>query len=424
MSNNTNKRGWSDEPEENEVRIPLTDKTPIELTVENPNGSVLVRSGDDQEVLVLSHKYGRRDSARYEAASLEVSVWDQKIHVAPHFSKISSNLSAIGTMVGAFAGKEINTKINFGSHGNEVAFDLEIVLPRDAAVGTVQVKTASGDATVREIAADVVVSTASGDATVNDVTGAVTVNTASGEIHTQATSGDLKVNTASGDAVIEQPVGPLNVHTASGDARTTGAALPSFGFHTASGDLAIEATLTGDGPYRINGVSGDADLALEPGPEGVTVTFQSVSGDARLPSPFQKTDRRTWQIGQGGPTVNVKTVSGDLHARTLTLPAAPSRRDANDSRPTPATPPTPPTPVTPPTPPAPLTPASPTAVAPDAPTTPIPAPPAPTNNTVTETAESDDDQARLAMLQAVERGELDIEEALRRLDGDESPPQP
>jgi hypothetical protein len=197
----------------------------------------------------------------------------------------------------------------------------------------------------------------------------------------------------------------------------------------------LEAALGGDGPYKAESVSGDVQLGLRPGTGGAAVTFQSLSGDATVEPPFRKTDRRAWRVGDGGPTVSVKSVSGDLRARLLPGVAEPaagdSRASAADAPTVPIAPvaPVPPAPPAPPVPP--VAPAPPAAPAPAAtfsvgaasePTSSAPVEPSTPVETAAEGAV--DEETRLAVLQAVERGEIDVEEALRRLEPPEAPPGP
>ncbi|CAA9571835.1 MAG: hypothetical protein AVDCRST_MAG19-2865, partial [uncultured Thermomicrobiales bacterium] len=160
------------------------------------------------------------------------------------------------------------------------------------------------------------------------------------------------------------------------------------------------------------------------------------------------TDRRAWQAGAGTHRIAVQTVSGDLHlagatavAPTVAARATPRFEPAPAANPTPSraavpAPPAPPAPPTPPEPPAP----------------PLPAAPAPaTGEAGVETGTRDEtdvpeprpdismaegdlaprpaanrpeDARRLAVLGAVERGEIDVEEALRRLDAADPRGQP
>ena len=125
--------------------------------------------------------------------------------------------------------------------------------------------------------------------------------------------------------------------------------------------------------------------------------------------PFRRTDRRLWQSGAGdsGPRIDVTSVSGDLTAEFAAAEngvapvAAPAARRVDLA----------------PAPPAPLAP----------PAAPLPPTPTP-GSTVAQTGGVSEDAARqdtgpaqseahrLAVLEAVERGEIDVEEALRRLE--------
>ena len=133
--------------------------------------------------------------------------------------------------------------------------------------------------------------------------------------------------------------------------------------------------------------------------------------------PFRKTDRRLWQAGPAdrGPRIDVTTVSGDLAVGFA----------AADRAFVPASTPTSPLDDVPPAPPVPPAPA----IAPDRPSLPTePAPPTVSSpRGEIDLAEIDarpeaaqatgpGDAVRLAVLEAVERGEIDVEEALRRLE--------
>ena len=181
--------------------------------------------------------------------------------------------------------------------------------------------------------------------------------------------------------------------------------------------------------------SGDVHFTLEqPERSGATVTFRTVAGSSNVDDPFRRVAPRRWQLGNGdGPQIEVTTVSGDLH-----VDASFSSRLLNGKSvaryaemvPVPPAPPTPPA--------APASPAPPST--PEMPSAPrvsaAPpvftsddllafAPPAPDesdflDSTADEEApapqRTPEEAARIALLEAVARGELDIEEALRRLD--------
>jgi DUF4097 and DUF4098 domain-containing protein YvlB len=218
-------------------------------------------------------------------------------------------------------------------------------------------------------------------------------------VTTQGTQGDVSIHAANGDLTLDRPMGRVTARTVSGDLTIRGGNLSRFALNTVNGDATVETALTGDAS-RIEGVNGDVRLDLIlPATTGGTLSVRSVSGDAHVAPPFRSVAKRTWRIGpggDGGPSVAIKTVSGDLNARgmlsdelTRTVNAVMAASDeltrTVNAVVVASEPPKPPAPPAPPT-------------APEG-----------RGETVAD--------PRLAILQAVERGELDIDEAMRRLDG-------
>jgi hypothetical protein len=241
--------------------------------------------------------------------------------------------------------------------------DLQLDVPFGA---TVVVEGASTDVDVRGLRGDQRYRSASGDLVLREVSGSLTI---------EALSGDVEID-ADGPATI-------TARTVSGDLDLRGASIPELRATTTSGDLHIAGTFDGNGPYAIETVSGDATLAPA---GGVRVEARTITGDidSELPSRRDDADgRRALIIGPGGPTIAFRSTSGDLRVvagasspgtptPAITMAAAdPGRPDATP----PAT-----MPVTPTTPTAPL------------------------------------DDARLTILRALERGEIDVREAGRRLE--------
>jgi len=228
--------------------------------------------------------------------------------------------------------------------------------------------------------------------------------------------GEVAVDAASGDLSLRDIAGSVRLRTASGAVSIEEASIPSFQFQTASGDVRVRGLLTGPGPFRVETVSGgvDLDLALPAAGDrepNLSLVFRTVSGDADVGPIFRAAGRRAWRIGNdsaAGPEIAVRTVSGDLEARLELRPEAPVMEDAARPGagvaaldPIPAVP----EPPAPPMPPAPPEPAATAASAEAAP---------PPVDATADTAPLPVD--RLSLLKAVERGEIDVEEALRRLD--------
>lgn len=430
-----NERRRHEAAERSEERFSLEPDRPIEVAVHNPNGDVVVRGTDGDDVVIRATKHGRPGTPRYDDATLEIDARDNRFEVRPHLPGFAGWAGVgISVNVGAFGRGTARAEagpgaIQVGAVGGEVRYDLEVDLPRRAVTARIEIRTASGDVAVEEVDATLSLATASGDARVRGVRGEINAHSASGDLSIDATSGGLTVRTASGDI------------------RVQAASLDGFAVQAVSGDVNLDAALVGTGPYRAETVSGDVRLDLAApvvagGEPAADLAFRSVSGDATVGPPFRKVAKRIWRAGgEGGLQIAVKTVSGDLHAELTTRhptehTAPRSSQGASTGVPAPAPavdmaalavgpaaidPPTPPTPPTAPEPPE------------------LPPPPAATTPTAGPSVaapivgaspslgrpERVEDGSRLAVLEAVERGEIDIEEALRRLDAaPTTPPEP
>jgi hypothetical protein len=146
--------------------------------------------------------------------------------------------------------------------------------------------------------------------------------------------------------------------------------------------------------------------------------------------PFRKTARRLWQAGSGdaGPRIEVKTVSGDLSAGISAterpfVPASPAPV-GEDLLIAPPAPPAPMAPPAPPAPPAPMAPPSPAAPLSESRAHDQIDADSPEAGMASPQPVAQGEAVRLAVLEAVERGEIDVEEALRRLEAVDSSTSP
>lgn len=344
----------------------------IDLLVENPNGDVLVRLADREDVLVQWDKRGSPGTTWYDEANVQIQQEGDnritvKVSLPPVWPSGDFGKSVLKFLEGGLKGGN-----PFGMlSGGRVSFDLAVELPRAA---------------VTAEPARVRVRTANGDVQVDEVIGAIDIATANGEVVTHRTNGEVSIHAANGDLTMNHPKGSVTARTVSGDLTVYDGELSRFTLNTVNGDTTVHALLTGDAS-RIEGVNGDVQLNLTfPATTGGTLSVRSVSGDTHVEAPFRSVAKRTWRIGpggEGGPSVAIKTVSGDLEARGKL-----SDDIARPLEPVIAIPPR-----APELPPAPATPVTPPA------------------------ADEAVGDPRLAILQAVERGEIDIDEAMRRLDG-------
>jgi hypothetical protein len=376
--------------------IPIDLSQPLSLTIHIPSGNVSVRAVERSDVLVGYGSPGYPEDLGDESG-LTIDVRGNHIEIRPDprldagWSGIGADFdleAVVGQIAKAFRGggpffSPKSGAVRIGSGGRSWP-DLAIEVPR-AITGRVEIHSASGDALVEGFS------------------GEIAVNTMSGDLRVVRTVGPLMVQTASGDLLVEDASGKLTMHAASGDARITSSRIDGFDIQTASGDVHLDTTLVGDGPFRAQTANGDVHLLLRrPTAAGeepaAALAFHTVSGDAHVSPPFRQIDRRRWQSGSGnsGPRIGITTVNGDLTAAIAATDehafvAAPSPAVFVDETP--------------------------------------PAAPAPEDQPQGEQqragvsaspeatpAIARDTRERLAVLEAVERGEIDIEEALRRLD--------
>ena len=202
------------------------------------------------------------------------------------------------------------------------------------------------------------IETVSGDVNATNLDGEQRYTTVSGDLVILDGAGSVRLNTVSGDALLRSPGAiALRAEAVSGDLGVTAQRLDALRASTVSGDIDIEGALKSGGEHRIETVSGDVAFAPVGGASfEVRGLSTDISGDIdhRIEG---RADRRRVIVAGGGPEVVFSSMSGDFHVR----------RARNVSTATPA------------------------------------------EASVTEAADE------LDVLRALERGEIDVEEAARRL---------
>ena len=270
--------------------------------------------------------------------------------------------------------------------------DLDIEVPRTARVN---VRTLSGDVDAAGIEGASQWASASGDLRLRIEGGAVAA---------ESMSGDITVDSA---ARIE-----VSVVSVSGDVRIRAPELLGLRVSTTSGDVDVVGALAAGAEHRVNAVSGDVQLAT--GSE-VRLEAQTLTGDVRSTVKHRAEGgrgRRTLIVGDGHVRVSVRTMSGDVRLRegpTAPEPApAPVRAAAPAVQADPGSPPDPGPPPDRGVVVAEAT-AAPNLVRADA------RPPAPGSPSGSAAEADHREAARLDILRALERGDLDIETASSRL---------
>jgi DUF4097 and DUF4098 domain-containing protein YvlB len=326
----------------------------------------------------LEHAIGPRGSLTIRQSSGEVSirgVEGSAVRVRSLDGRALADLFSIELRDGAIELRQIERLglAGLGILGRGEGAELEVEVPHGARVS---------------------IDAQSADIEASDLSGAKRFRTASGEVRLRRLAGQVDVETVSGEVELDgsAPM-ELAIRTVSGDMRARAPLVRRLDLSTTSGDIRLDAALDGDGPFAIRSISGDVQVV---GRGGLRVEAESITGDlvSDLPSRRESmVGRKVLLVGKSGPTLTFRSVSGDFRV------GAP--RDAAPAGTTTATsdrqPPAPDAGGPPPEPAAEL--ASP----------PDPAAGAP------EAGATDAEAARLEILRALERGDIDVAEATTRL---------
>jgi len=276
--------------------------------------------------------------------------------------------------------------------------DLEVEVPRDAAVS---------------------LRTLSGDVVASGVRGTTRWATASGELRLDVDGGTVAIESMSGDVALHAgaPI-DLQARSVSGTLDLGAPRLERLAASTTSGDIRVQADLSARGEHTLSSVSGDVELATA---SPIRATTQSITGDLRVAGEHRVEGGRggrTVVVGDGSVAVSVRTTSGDMRIRAGVPAAAASSAPATHAAPA-ATPDAEPTAA--PGSPAARTPAAPVILVAEAEAAPnlvrrAPAEPPADPASGAESPTDRREAARLEILRALERGELDVEAASHRLE--------
>jgi DUF4097 and DUF4098 domain-containing protein YvlB len=158
-----------------------------------------------------------------------------------------------------------------------------------------------------------VVEASSADIVAQHLTGEQRLRTASGDLVVRDVAGKLTADAVSGDVEIAAS-GPIEAvtRTVSGDLQINAGIVRSLRATTTSGDISITAAFDGDGPFRIETISGDTTLEVI---GDVVVEATTLTGDVHGVGPGHRSsrDRGSIVVGSGsGPTISFRSTSGDL----------------------------------------------------------------------------------------------------------------
>jgi hypothetical protein len=292
--------------------------------------------------------------------------------------------------------------------GGRVSADVTLAVPFGAHV---RLETMSGSIEAVGLVGEQKYRTMSGDVRLWNLAGKVEAGTLSGSVKLDD-GGDLR----------------LRATTVSGSVRVRAARFHGMVLSTTSGDIAATGALDPDGDYRAESISGSVELTPL---SGVTAELRSISGS--LVSGIRgrvEGGRGSWRavIGDGRAVFRVSSTSGGLRLTAAGPDVLTASTPAGPWAPVPPAAPVPPVPPAPPFEPAPPVPPAEAATAAGGESIPpvAAAEPSPVGSGDGLGTWNPDDAAlvapagasdeELAVLQALERGEIGVDEAAERLE--------
>lgn len=230
-----------------------------QLTINNVSGSVQLRGTDSDEAVVIA----RSESGRSEWLPLTVQKSEGALTVDV---EKRGSFAMFGTW--------------FGTHDG---MEFKVTVPRTARV---------------------IINSVSADISAHFLAGEQTYKTVSGDVELDPDGGRVRVTTVSGDVEV-RPAEPLNlsISTTSGDIRVEGAVINLFEARTVSGDIELDAGFAAGPLHSIESVSGD--LSIESS-TGVTV-------DVKRGMDMRRGGSRGMVAGDGTAQIRFRTLSGDCH---------------------------------------------------------------------------------------------------------------
>lgn len=192
-------------------------------------------------------------------------------------------------------------------HGVEVdrGIDQLLVTVRSGRAPDLEIDVPSG--------ATVTVEGASSDLSAHDLHGEQRYRTASGHLCLAGVRGSITAEAVSGDVeIVAVGAASILARTVSGELSIQASALDALRVTTTSGDVHVAGRFAGPGPFGIETVSGDVVLA----PAGaLRILATTVTGDVRSDLPSSQEGprgRRSLVIGDGGVSLTFRSMSGDL----------------------------------------------------------------------------------------------------------------
>jgi DUF4097 and DUF4098 domain-containing protein YvlB len=265
---------------------------PVDLEVLTHSGDVTIRAGSSGSVFIRGKIY---------VGNAWFSRRDSDVHEIEQHPPIRQEGNSI--------------HIDYVNMRN-VSINYEISVPTETAVRT---HSGSGDEIIEGTKGNLEAQTGSGDLKLAHLTGEIRLQTGSGNIRAHEIVGSVKGETGSGDVELEEAgSGDIGLHTGSGNITARGIQ-GGFRAEAGSGDITAEGSQTGSWDIRTG--SGNVHVKL-PGNAAFDADISTSSGSVDVGQPIEMTVQGRVEeshkqihgkVHGGGPTLRVRTGSGDIH---------------------------------------------------------------------------------------------------------------
>lgn len=298
----SSEEGYSFEKEA--IHVPVQDGT-AKVILENPNGSVELKSGNVPDIEVKAVVWVDKVEEAEASGIAEQS--------AVNFTSGSTvRITAEGhEYTGGFSNKRkprINLTVTVPS-GKPVNYELQLRNGR-IAVSQLQVKeelkvrTTNGAISVMDIKGNVTAGTTNGAVEVMRTTGNVGIDTTNGAVTAKEITGKLTVDTTNGAVMVEQAGGAVDVDTTNGKI-TVREAAAGIKADATNGTISVHTSKVG-GNYELDNMSGGIDLRI---PSTASVDLKgSANGSVSTNLPFTVESKKiSGQIGAGQYSIKLES---------------------------------------------------------------------------------------------------------------------
>lgn len=303
-------QGAFDEPERT---YPVDPHAPIALDISCETADVVIRAVARLDVLVRARGAGDRPGTADSPPGLHVLADGNRIAVSTHHGH-DQRAADWGGGAGDHRGRRrgLGGWLSFGRLAPEFVTDVEIEVPVGSSL---RLTTFAG----------------AGDVRLHGLGGELTVRSGAGDLHASGCAGQIQADCGAGDVRLAECSGAVRVQTGSGDVAVDRGSLDSARFRSGSGDLALRGVGLGAGPFEVQTGSGDVLLDVyrsDRSDEPIGLRYVALSGDAHVGAGFARLRGRAAE--GASPLVSVHTASGDLVARRVAAPAENSQAHASE----------------------------------------------------------------------------------------------